>query len=596
MNRIPIKDTLKNFLALKEYFIRNRWSLSVGLVSLLAVDLLQLLIPLVIKRAIDTLTTKTATSTILLRYGMVIMAIALAMAVLRYVWRHFLFGLSRKIEQGLRNRLYIHLQALSFSFYQRTKTGDLMARAINDINAIRMATGMGLVALTDGMVLGLAAIGFMVYINPYLTLISLIPAPILIYLTSILARRMSTGYERVQATFSELTERVREAFAGIRIIKAYARESWAYERVGREGETYVSENMQLARTFAFFFPIMAIFTNLGLAIVIWLGGRLTILGHITTGDFVAFISYLNLLTWPMMAIGWVTNLIQRGSASMRRINQILDEVPEIVSTSPIREDMEIKGGMEFREVGIKYPGQPGEALNGISLTIRAGQTVALVGRVGSGKSTLLQTLPRLFDLPRGSIFVDGIDIHDIPLQTLRESMGFVTQEVIIFSDTIRNNVIFGREGISEETLVQALKTAQIYDEVMSLEKGLDTLLGERGITLSGGQRQRLSIARAIISNPPILIMDDALSMVDTRTEERILNQILLSRKGKTNLIVSHRLSTIRRADIIVVLDGGKLAEVGDHKTLIERGEEYTKIYRRQLLAQELEMGMGNRVI
>jgi len=275
---------------------------------------------------------------------------------------------------------------------------------------------------------------------------------------------------------------------------------------------------------------------------------------------------------------------------MRRINQILDTVPEIVSVSPGPKEMEIKGGMEFREVTLTHPGQPGEALKGISLTIRGGQTVALVGRVGSGKSTLLQTLPRLFDLPRGAIFFDGIDIHDIPLKTLRESLGFVTQEVIVFSDTIRNNVIFGREGISEETLVQALKTAQIYDEVMSLEKGLDTLLGERGITLSGGQRQRLSIARAVISNPPILIMDDALSMVDTRTEERILNQILLSRQGKTNLIVSHRLSTISRADIIVVLDGGRLAEVGDHKALLERGEEYARIYRRQLLAQELEMG------
>ncbi|MBU2498487.1 MAG: ABC transporter ATP-binding protein/permease [Proteobacteria bacterium] len=592
MSRIPIRDIFKNFLSLKEYFVRNRWVLVIGLLSLLAVDFLQLLIPMVIKKTVDALTTRTATTPLLLKYGMIIMAIALAMGVLRYVWRHFLFGLSRKIEEGLRNRLYVHLQTLSLAFYQRTKTGDLMARAINDINAIRMATGMGLVALTDGMVLGMAAIGFMLYISPYLTMISLLPAPIIVYLTSILARRMSTGYERVQATFSDLTERVREAFAGIRIIKAYSRESWAYQKVGREGEKYISENMHLAKTFALFFPIMAIFTNLGLAIVIWLGGRLTILGQITTGDFVAFISYLNLLTWPMMAIGWVTNLIQRGSVSMQRINQILDEVPEIEGPSSGREGMKLKGELAFRDLSLRYPEQEGQAVKGITLSIKAGQTVALVGRVGSGKSTLLQTLPRLFGLARGTIFIDGIDVLDIPLKTLRENIGFVTQEVIIFSDTIRNNVVFGREGISQRALEEALKAAQIYEEAMALDKGLDTLLGERGITLSGGQRQRLSIARAIVADPTILIMDDALSMVDTRTEERILNQILLARKDRTNLIVSHRLSTISRADLIVVLDGGELAEVGDHKTLLENGQEYARIYKRQLLAQELEMGMG----
>ena len=592
MSRIPIRDIFKNFLSLKEYFVRNRWVLVIGLLSLLAVDFLQLLIPMVIKKTVDALTTRTATTPLLLKYGMIIMAIALAMGVLRYVWRHFLFGLSRKIEEGLRNRLYVHLQTLSLAFYQRTKTGDLMARAINDINAIRMATGMGLVALTDGMVLGMAAIGFMLYISPYLTMISLLPAPIIVYLTSILARRMSTGYERVQATFSDLTERVREAFAGIRIIKAYSRESWAYQKVGREGEKYISENMHLAKTFALFFPIMAIFTNLGLAIVIWLGGRLTILGQITTGDFVAFISYLNLLTWPMMAIGWVTNLIQRGSVSMQRINQILDEVPEIEGPSSGREGMKLKGELAFRDLSLRYPEQAGQAVKGITLSIKAGQTVALVGRVGSGKSTLLQTLPRLFGLARGTIFIDGIDVLDIPLKTLRENIGFVTQEVIIFSDTIRNNVVFGREGISQRALEEALKAAQIYEEAMALDKGLDTLLGERGITLSGGQRQRLSIARAIVADPTILIMDDALSMVDTRTEERILNQILLARKDRTNLIVSHRLSTISRADLIVVLDGGELAEVGDHKTLLENGQEYARIYKRQLLAQELEMGMG----
>ena len=583
-----IKESLKNFLPLKEYFVRNRWALAAGLLSLLAVDFLQLLIPMVIKRAIDALTLGKATSSFLLQCGAIILAISFIMASLRYVWRHCLFGLSRKIEEGIRNRLYEHLQILSVSFYHRTKTGDLMARAINDINAIRMATGMGLVALTDGLVMGISAIGFMLYIEPSLTLISVVPAPLLIYFTRILTRRMSSGYETVQATFSDLTERTREAFAGIRVVKAYAREPWTYGKLKKEGETYIRENIHLTKTLGFFSAMMVIFTNLGLAIVIWFGGRLTILGHITTGDFVAFISYLNLLMWPMMAIGWVTNMIQRGAASMRRLNRVLNEVPEIQDVVPQSQMGLLQGKIEFRAVSITYPGAGRPAIQGVQFTIEAGQTVAFVGKVGCGKSTLLQVIPRLFEVPRGTVFIDGMDIQDIPIKTLRRSIGFVTQEVFIFSDTIRNNVLFGREGASEEDLVKALKTAEVYEEIMALDEGLDSLLGERGITLSGGQRQRLSIARAILTEPPILILDDALSMVDTRTEERILNQILASRKGKTNLIVSHRISTISRADLIGVLTDGALSERGEHQTLLQQGKEYARLYERQQLERELE--------
>lgn len=588
-----MKESLKNFLPLKEYFVRNRFALIAGLLSLLAVDFLQLLIPMVIKRAIDALTLGKATSTVLLQSGGMIMAIAFTMASLRYVWRYCLFGLSRKIEEGIRNRLYEHIQTLSVSFYHRTKTGDLMARAINDINAVRMATGMGLVALTDGLVLGVSAIGFMLYIDPSLTLISILPAPILIVFTRILTRRMSSGFERVQGTFSDLTERAREAFAGVRVVKAYARESWTYGKLKKEGETYVRENIQLTKTIGFFSAMMAIFTNLGLAIVIWFGGRLTILGHITTGDFVAFISYLNLLMWPMMAIGWVTNMIQRGAASLRRLNRVFNEVPEVQDLAPNRDRGLLQGKIEFRGTGITYPGAGRPAIKEVYFTVEAGQTAALVGKVGSGKSTLLQVIPRLFNVPRGTVFIDGMDIETIPLKSLRQSIGFVTQEVFIFSDTIRNNVLFAREGVSEEALVKALKIAEIYEEIMVLDQGLDALLGERGITLSGGQRQRLSIARAILTNPPILILDDALSMVDTRTEERILNQILASRKGKTNLIVSHRISTISRADVIGVLVDGELVEKGEHQTLLEKGKEYARLYERQRLEQELEIETRN---
>jgi ATP-binding cassette, subfamily B, multidrug efflux pump len=525
----------------------------------------------------------------LLKLGGIILAIALVMAILRYVWRHLLFGISRKIEEGIRNRLYSHLQTLSLSFYHKTRTGDLMARAVNDINSIRMATGMGLVALTDGLVLGMAAIGFMVYIDLQLTLISILPAPILIYFTRILTRRMSSGYERVQAAFSDLTESARESFSGIRVVKAYTREAWTYDKMKGDGEKYISENMSLAKSIALFSPMMTIFTSLGLAIVIFLGGRLTIIGQITTGDFVAFISYLGLLTWPMMAIGWVTNLVQRGAASMRRLNRIFDEVPEIKDTGERGDEEPIKGEVVVRGVSMAYPGESRKALEKVHLTVEAGRTVALVGGVGSGKTTLLHMLPRLYDCPEGSIFIDGRNIRDIPLTTLRRNMGFVTQEVFVFSDTVRNNVLLGRMGIPEQHVIDALRTAQLLEEVSALDKGIDTLLGERGVTLSGGQRQRLSIARATLTNPPILLLDDALSMVDTRTEEKILNAILDSRKGKTTFIVSHRVSTISRADLIVVFDEGKVIETGTHGTLLAEGKEYARLYQRQLLAQELEI-------
>ena len=590
-DRFSLRETFKNFLPLKGYFIEKRWNLALGLFSLLVVDVLQLLIPLFIKRAIDGLTLGRATPRILLGYGMTIVAIALFIGFFRYIWRYFLLGHSRFVEEKLRSRLYGHLQTLSFSFYQRMTTGDLMARAINDLNAVRMATGMGMVALADGLVLGIAAIGFMLYIHPLLTLVSLIPAPLVIILTRIFTRRMARGYEKVQKTFADLTERVREAFAGIRIIKAYARENWEYGKIKEAGGSYLSENMKLVRTVALFFPMMAVFTNLGLAIVMGIGGRLAILSHITTGEFVAFIAYLNLLTWPMMALGWVTNLIQRGSASMQRINGILDEKPEIVDPPTAIKVSKIRGDIVIKGLSHLYPGKETYAIREVSLRLETGQTLALVGRVGSGKTTLLQSIPNLLSVPRETLFLDGLDVRDISLESLRKNIGFITQEAIIFSDTVRNNVIFGRTGVPEERLRVVLETAQIYDEIKDLEQGLDTLLGEKGITLSGGQRQRLTIARALLSDPPILILDDALSMVDTRTEERILNRILAMRKGKTTLIVSHRVSTISRADVILVLERGRVVEAGDHESLLAMGKEYSELYKRQLLAQELEIGI-----
>lgn len=599
------KPTLNNFQPLWIYFVKNRWALAAGILSLLIVDFLQLMIPLIIKKAINVLVVQTSgTGAFLIKQGATIGVIALIIALFRYVWRRLLLGHSRKVEQGLRNRLYGHIQTLSLSFFQNTKTGDLMARAINDINAVRMACGMGLVALVDGVVLGTAAIGFMLSIDWRLTLISLIPAPVVVVLTRMIANQMSARFERVQKSFADLTEQARESFSGIRVIKAHQREGWEYDRMNARGEQYVGESMHLAKTLALFFPLMTLITNAGLAVVILLGGRYTILGTITPGDFVAFISYLNLLTWPVMAMGWVVSLIQRGSASMRRINGILETVPEIQDPSGEsgRDPQskwekgvsgKAKGSIVFSGLSFRYPGQREYVLKDVDLKISAGETIAIVGRVGSGKTTLLQIIPRLLDAPENMVFVDGRDIRKLPLITLRKKIGFVSQDVFIFSDTVYNNVAFGIDDVTDEEVRQALSVAGIREEMEALQNGLETLLGERGVTLSGGQRQRLTIARAVVGDFPILILDDALSMVDTRTEGGILNRILELRRDRTNVIVSHRVSTIRRADRIFVFDHGSLKEEGSHESLILLKGIYAALYEEQLLGESLENGGVN---
>lgn len=587
---LPFVKTAREFLPLKEFFIDNRYRLITGVICLLVVDFLQLLVPIVLKRVVDDLTYKNATPDLLIKYSAAILIISLLIAIFRYVWRLCVIGFSRKVEEGLRNRLFSHLQTLSMSFFQRTKTGDIMARSINDINAVKMATGMGLVSLIDGLVIGIAAICFMVYISPPLAALSLIPAPFIILIARIYTKKMSKGHGRVQKAFSDLTESVRETFAGIRVVKSFAREKWASDKIRKEGLNCVSENIKLARILAFFFPVMTIFTNLGLAIVILFGGRLTILGDISIGDFVAFIGYLNLLTWPMMAMGWVTNLFQRGAASMHRINTILDEVPEIESSSKAGNFKIEKGAITIKNLSFVYPDKTAPALKDINLVIQSGQTVSLVGMVGSGKSTLLHLIPRLIDPKAGNIFIDGVDTRDISLKNLRESIGFITQEAFIFSDTIRNNIVFGREDITEEQIERAMQYARFYDDVMELEMGMNTVLGEKGYTLSGGQKQRLTIARAMVFDPPILILDDSLSMIDTRTEEEILNEIINIRKDKTNIIVSHRLSTISRADFVVVMKDGQIIETGDHETLLNNGSEFSRLYKKQIMSHDMEEG------
>jgi ATP-binding cassette subfamily B protein len=577
-----------NFRTLKGYFVQHRWRLLAGLATLLAVDGLQLIIPQVIKWAIDDLTRGGIVQADLVKYGLYIGAIALLIGFFRYFWRFLIMGTARRIEEALRGRLFSHLQTLSLSFFQETKTGDLMAHATNDIDAVRMAVGMGLVAITDTLVLGASAIVFMILIDLKLTLFAIVPMPFIALVTTRFARLIHRRFESVQASFSRLTEQIRESLAGIRVVKAFVQEEYEKGRLEHIGEEFVGKNLRLIKVWGMFIPLIMLLANLGTVIVLWLGGMETILGTITAGGFVAFMTYLGILTWPMMALGWVINLIQRGSASMGRINKILNTQPEIADRPRLRPITKLEGKIEFRDLTFSYKPGSSPALKGITLQVNPGEFVAIVGRTGTGKSTFCNLIPRLFDPPNGHLFMDGREIHAIPIKPLRESIGYVPQDTFLFSTTIRENIVFGSTEASEEEIANAARIAQIDEDIGAFPMGIETLIGEKGITLSGGQKQRVAIARAVLLNPQIMILDDALSSVDTQTEERIWNGLGEILDGKTRIVVSHRLSSIKEADKIIVLDDGEITEMGDHQNLLSMGGIYAGIYRRQQIEEELD--------
>ncbi len=571
-----------SFNLLRPYFYQRRKLITIGILCLMIVDILQLFIPRVIKWAVDDLTALSIDYTRLAVYAGEIIIIALLMAMLRFVWRRFLIGTSRVVEEGLRNRLFSHIQTLSAAYFDQAKTGDLMAHATNDINNIRMAVGMGMVALTDAVFLGSAAICFMAYINVKLTLFAIIPMPVIILFTRKFGQKMHRRYTTVQQGFSHLTEVARESFSGIRVVKAYNLEQPEYDRLAQSSRTYIRENLKLIKITGSFFPLMILFTNISLTIVIFLGGRQTITGIITAGDFVAFISYLNLLTWPMMAIGWVTNLIQRGAASLDRINKILQTRPEISDAQAAIPAADLKGDIAFERVSFSYSPTGPNVIDGLSFSVPHGRVLGIVGPQGSGKTTLLKLIPRLYDVTGGRITIDGTDIRQFKLEDLRSHIGFVSQEPFLFSGTIRENVAFGKPAGDEE-IRQVTRAAALYDTIVEFPNGLDTTVGEKGVILSGGQKQRIMLARALIHNTPILLLDDPIGQVDTETAASIIHTLRSLYGNRTIIIVSHRIPAVQFADHVLVFDQGRIIESGSHETLIAKGGYYARTYQLQSL-------------
>ncbi|MEO0248806.1 MAG: ABC transporter ATP-binding protein, partial [candidate division WOR-3 bacterium] len=542
----------------------------------------QLIVPLILRRAIDNLAQGVATVGMITTYALWLIGIALFVAFFRFFWRYFLMGASRESERELRDRIYAHVMRLHSGFFSEARTGDIMALATNDAEAVRMAIGMGVVAASDAAIMGLFSLGAMLWISPSLTLYTAIPLATTTVIVLFFGRAIFNRFKAVQEAFADITERVRETISGIRIVKAFVQEDGEIRSYRELNEDYVKKNMSLVKIWGFFWPLVTFFGGSATALVIWQGGAKAITGSISLGDVVAFMNYLWILVWPMVAIGWVTNLLQRGSASMKRIQELLDTKPEITEPEKPHRAL-VRGRIEFRGLTFAYGEGAEPVLQDITLDLEEGMTLGIVGRTGSGKTTLVSLLPRLFDPPPGTVFVDGVDVREWSLETLRGAIGFVPQEAFLFSATVRENIAFFNPDAPEEDVISAAKAADIWGEIEEMPQGLETIVGERGVTLSGGQRQRVALARALIKDPRILILDDTLSAVDFETEERILANLKAFLPGRTGLVISHRLSAVAEADLIIVLDDGRVVEKGTHEELLRLGGIYGKTWELQQL-------------
>jgi ATP-binding cassette subfamily B protein len=576
----------KHLRTLKPYFWRYRWGFVLGAFTVLCTNFIWAQFPRVLGHAIDDLD-QGVTRDKLVFYSLMLVTIAVAKGIFQFLTRWKLIGISREIEFDLRNDLFKHLEGLSYSYYQRTRTGDIMARATNDLNAVRMLLGPAIMYSANTVVFTAVALYYMWHYSHRLTLWAFVPLPITSIVIQYFGRLIHERFERIQAMFSDISARAQENFSGVRVLRAFAQEQaeiTSFETANRE---YIARSLRLVRLMGMLWPTLEVMLGLAVVLILWLGGREVVLGHIKVGDFVAFNTYMVQLTWPIIALGWVINITQRGTASVARLNQIFAEKPEITDANarPATELGPIRGEIEFRDLNFSYNGT--EVLKNVNLRIPAGTSLAVVGPTGSGKSTLVNLIPRIYDAAPGTVLVDGHPIQQYPLAELRRSIGFVPQETFLFSDSIRDNIAFGAEGASLEDVRTAAEAASIAGDIEEFPEQFETTVGERGITLSGGQKQRTAIARALLRDPRILVLDDALSSVDTHTEEKILSQLREIMQGRTTIFISHRVSTVRNADRIAVLHSGSIVELGTHEELIARNGYYTDLYNKQLLEEEL---------
>jgi ATP-binding cassette subfamily B protein len=582
---------MRHLRRLLPYVRRHRTRMAWGLFCLVVTTALSVASPWILRYAVDDLALKVTREKLWLYSGLIV-TVVLFEGVFRYYMRMVLIGISREIEYELRGDVFAHLARLSARYFQTHRIGDLMSRATNDMSAVRTVLGPGIMYTANTLATFVGTVVLMARISPVLLGLALVPLLLVSILVRYFGRRIHDRFEKVQEQLSEMNVIVQESLSGARVVRAYAQEPHELARFEAANQEYVRRNRGLIRMFGSLYPGIQLLMGTGAVLVVWLGGRMAVSGRITIGEFVAFGAYLAMLHWPMIALGWVVNIFERGEASMGRIAEILEAPPEIRDEDP--EPMKaVRGDIEFRGLTFAYDGRP--VLHDVDLRVPAGSTVAVVGPTGSGKSTLMSLIPRLFDAAPGTILVDGHDVRKIPLAALRSAVGFVPQESFLFSDTVRENVAFGlRAGAAiDESEVQrrvewAAEVSQLAKDIADFPQGYDTFVGERGITLSGGQKQRTALARALATLPRILVLDDALSAVDTYTEEEILKGLRDVREGRTTFLVSHRISTVKDADLIVVLREGRIVERGTHDELVSRGGFYAELHRRQLLEEEME--------
>lgn len=575
---------------LKNFFRDNKRYYILGIILLIVIDSIQLLMPQILRSATNLLQDELLTMRGLIIHSLLIITIGLVMALGRYFWRVYLYGSSRRLEYYLRNKLFNHLLTLSPNFYNTNKTGDIMAHATNDINAIRATFGQGIMMVIDAVFLTILTIIIMIRTTSLkFTALSLMTLPLI----SIIGRRFSQIIHRrsrgVQESFSNLSNQTQESFSGIRVIKSFVQEDLVIDNFLEVNQENLEKNLSLVKVSGLFSPLTQLISSISFFIVILYGGRLVIYEQMSLGDFIAFTNYLSILIWPMMAVGWVINIVQRGLASLDRINEILDVPADILDKPNSQFLPSIEGAIEFRNVNFTYKNAGTKALSNINFQVQPGESLAIIGPTGSGKSSLVKLLLRIYDDYEGEIFIDGTNIRDIKLKSLRGHISYVAQDNFLFSRTIKENIAFSREDQpTDREIIEAAKFSQVYKNIIDFPLGFDTILGERGVTLSGGQKQRVSISRAIIKDSRILIFDDSFSSVDTDTEEKILANIESLDWQPTTIIISHRISTIKNADQILVLDDGKIIQAGNHSSLLKDKEGlYNYLYERQLLEEKV---------